>query len=48
MTELSKMVRKHEIENDLYHRRGISMIISFIGNNFQGKFYSDVKNRNLA
>ena len=48
MTELSKMAKKHEIENDLYHGRGISMIISLIGNNFQRKFYSDVKNRNLA
>ena len=48
MTELSKMANKHEIGNDLYHGRGISMIISLIGNNFQRKFYSDVKNRNLA
>ena len=48
MTELSKMANKHEIENDLYRGKGISTIISLIGNNFQRKFYSDVKNRNLA
>ena len=48
MTELSKMANKHEIENDLYHGRGTSMISSLIGSNLQRKFYSDVKNRNLT
>ena len=48
MEELSKIAKKHSIENDLYHGRGLETILSLVGNHYETKFFSDTKNRGLS